>query len=561
MEAMQILQQLEYPSSATMAKIANIKLSEYESTHTRNPLFLSIEEQERRMISAKTLIRSELDNNSFSDWVKTLNKAKRVMTQIDNPMPSIGEKAKKAIDILQHWTLFQLKKLEKNNFEAALAYVTGKNRVFVLETSTCTLNKAMNRDSAFQKGEGSFRGTKGIYAALQQLNFVFRKYNKSVTSGQETPKGGIVVLEINLDWIFGFSLSNSSRFSTTNESNIKPITENSYANLVGNTSSEQTNPPKLGNVAINIANHLKAKRETGKQSFCNETPHKIIACAHRSVKMMLDNIFTTQRFQENKVRVNKETALKAMPTGNNSMLISLMTEVINELIKEGLGLNEIEQEIQKTILAKCDYLDRYENKYIYPPIKFLEISCKGGLLWILRKRRETQTSNFQKVALTTTPSVVDNKQANINWFLNEGVHEYALKSRIKKWGVTPIGNAIALGRAKVKRGFEPQNGIISYIMGIIDHIESPEQIERDAVEQLTLWKNNISFGTPKLKGKKQTLIKSKNIIYNASAVQAKALQMGKKIDTKKAEEWATRLKNKENAENLLAYWIENLKNK
>lgn len=557
---------LPLPSSRTLSLIISDKLKGYKAERKTKKVKPNLTDHEKAVLltKIKNMAVSISHIQDLETAVKEVRHLERIASQKEKGV-SFGKAVEKVIFYIANTVIYRLQKLHKYDSETFNDYVTGKNPFFEFETCTTTLAEkcGMHRNS--------FTGESGVYNALKDCGFVTFKRNAD-TQGMDNGFGSKVFLTINLDWIFGFSLRVGHGNSVQYIFNIGKKTEQSQSG------EWITTQPMLPTPSESNSGETMNERETPTASKTNsvfgekssaprpaaDAPTKaVLKMAENRFKQLMEGAYTPEMLQKGRVMLNKQLVLTSLESFDQQEGIMLMLENYKALHIEGEAWTETDERIALAITRKCQYLHKHPAHKIYTPWDYLNLDWQKGTLAAYYRQylmpdeapqgEAVSDENAQKyvqnvLALPNPrPSILFDYPA---WAIEQGFDERVLNRKIRRWGHEPISDCIRFAKAKILRGFRPDNGEVRYLMGIMEGLSHPEVIRRQADEQETLLAAGFTWSMEKAEGKPKK---------SPDKWLEKVKQLTKKSKIRLSEEQiqaiATRAKEKQAADAQIEVWL------
>lgn len=493
-----------------------------------------------RLIDMQTNIQNKSIDATRKDAVNIAN----LLTPKSETLP-FGDRRKALCHAIAHLITQELNALPKSSFQE---YESGKIRTYEFYTQTSSLNSILNASKSDKKsGLGSFTGAKGHWAALLQKGFIVSKRNID-RFGNEVENGTTVVLNVNLEAIFGYSrrvdaahqMPDATPMPTPNTPEKPLFLEEchgkngalSYILLEKNTINKQSgvfeNSQEIcDKQSIEVANFQKQDvvAQSAKQNLVEGTtspetppqpPHAAappLVCANMEdvkecVEACISQVFNQENFQSEKIRLSENIVMNELPTENIEKMNSLMAEnfeAIAEVLEVPADSQEVKKVVKETIEQHANFLKINKLKYSYAPLQFLRPDFRNSLLDLTKRRLQGTEGVFYKKEYQKPKSNIT-EDIEIQWFINKkGANKSTVIKYQRKLGVEAVVLAIRYCTRKTQRGFNTtnKNSFVGYVFGVLNNIEQGvnniENLRTQVEQEEILFKAGQKFGERKRK--------------------------------------------------------------
>jgi hypothetical protein len=494
----------------------------------------------QRVSDLQSLITDNLAQNdtaNFEALKKLINQQYRTINQIGEKREvPFGEKTESLIFIIAKQILRELADLRRTNPEQYNLYNQGQDTRYWFTTYTSSLNTMLNRNEMgmelataassekrkskkFNSLTCSFRGEKGFYSGLQDSGFVLEK---EVTNNK-------VRLCIDLEWLFGFQInilqdpsvvgkavsdSDEGRGLSTGLSQNSLLrkdkqTEYNESGVASLTTLLSAAMPPV-TVPTNVGKSLKAEGEVEvvtstvetatvvaeKEKAENSAPRAkpennqiAFDYAKDSSKLALKLIFNPQMVKTGRIMYNETSNVTEITNQDVKDMPFWMFDLYQYLKLENENWGDVAALVNEAIENTAKYQAAHPTWKTYHPRFWLNPSFSGGCL-----RRYIETFLRDRPEPTEKP-LIKPHTPQILWVLENGGDRDVLMHYVRKHGETLVSSAIAFAGVRKARGFEPTNGMIPYIFGILKNL-NPATIQG----QMENEKGKLAGKAPKLQG-------------------------------------------------------------
>lgn len=501
--------------------------------------------------------------DDFDAALKAVRHLERVASRKQKGI-SFGKSVENVIFYIANTVIYRLQELNRYNPQEFKEYVSGTKRYFDFETCTFTLAEkcGMHRNS--------FTGESGAYNAMKDCGFTPFKRNEDC-QGSENEFGSKVILTVDLDWVFGFSFKVSHGNSVHYIFNTGINTEHSQNGewittpTMLPTASESDGETKNERETDSVENNSVFGQKNSAPRPAADVPTKaVLKMAQNRLSQLVSGAYSPEMLQKGRVMLNEETILTSLKGTNPDDLLTLMIENYRGLHVPGEAWTDTDERIGLGIARKLKYLAKHPTHRIYAPLMYLSLTMKKGSLAAycteyLMPKPDAPTATTDNAAHPEDANVLKIPKKPLNpqfdyvaWAIEQGADAKVMRRKIRRWGHEPIADCVRFAKAKILRGFMPDNGIIRYLMGIIEGLSHAEVIRRQADEQETLLAAGITWQAERRKAQPE---KSPAQQWYQKTLKL-AQQMKKRLTSAQITAIATKAHERNAADAQIEVWIE-----
>lgn len=448
-----------------------------------------------------------IQHRNIKKWA---NQLKKVADEIEREEKEVGfgEKSHSLIFVISSIVVRELSELCATQPQQAYKYLTGKDRRYWLTTYTQSLCTSLNKNSLswetinatseekrldkdFQSRNASFRGKKGLYASLNDAEFIVDKVGT----------GNKVRLCIDLDWILGFSLNvldnlpavapaleisstpsaaplfdhltrgNSTGFSQIDKSKETEYKESGLATpelvsptIVGNKKEESE---AKSNAPAEISNFSEKKEEKNCAAPRENSDAVALDVATDSANRLLKALFNNKNLKSGKIRFNSTSVCQEISRQDAVDARYWMLDLMRHLKKDDETWTDVAALVNEAIANTEGYLNDHPTRWVYHPKFYLSPSFSTGTL-------KTYIETFLRERTYEPKEVLPFQNAHtpqVAWLIENGANRESVMRYVRRFGEQVVSDAVAFAGARIAGGFVPTKGKVPYIMGILSQMD------------------------------------------------------------------------------------------
>lgn len=418
-----------------------------------------------------------------------INTMYRKVNSVEKNHLSCGKACEDVIRFVLYSTLEAIRKECAACPDRIDEYLSGRIATFRYETCTETLAEKTNTHI------GSFRGQFGYYNIMLESGMILEKTNYDAR-GNASIHGRSVHLQINLDWLFCFFLSPNSGNSALKGS------QSPKGDYKDNSSSVDVEKLRLSPqlfprpVSRLTSETPSVDGGTGIKPLTTPAPRPAELppadlVSERWAQMKRD-IYNPWNYSTNRIRINAKTAVTGMTDSEESECIKLLTQNFIKIRQDFETWAEVDQKIAIIVDRLAKYLTTNNSFYQYAPTQWLGFAFLKRTLFYYYEQYKHKKGRFSEreyniptaeVAEAAPQDVVAAPTFvldHLRWLEEQGMSKIILRRYVKNKGKEWVIDCIRFARAKIARGFEPANGVVAYIIGVIKHAGHPAVTQKQA---------------------------------------------------------------------------------